>query len=53
MIILDSKAQLIVDVVSKVAQGKIRIVNAAKLLKSLAVPLNVTLLSTCPHFAVA
>lgn len=32
MIILDSKAQLIVDVISKVAQGKIRIVNAAKLL---------------------
>lgn len=32
MIILDSKAQLIVDVISKVAQGRIRIVNAAKLL---------------------
>ena len=32
MIILDSKAQLIVDVIAKVEQGKISIANAAKLL---------------------
>ena len=32
MIILDSKAQLTVDVISKVVQGKIRPINAAKLL---------------------
>ena len=32
MIIMDSKAQLTVDVISKVAQGKISVINAAKLL---------------------
>jgi transposase len=32
MIVMDSKAQLTVDVISKVAQGKMSIVNAAKLL---------------------
>ena len=32
MIIMDSKAQLTVDIISKVAQGKINIINAAKLL---------------------
>jgi len=32
MIIMDSKAQLTVDVIAKVAQGKVSIINAAKLL---------------------
>jgi predicted DNA-binding transcriptional regulator YafY len=32
MITMDSKAQLTVDIIAKVAQGKITIVNAAKLL---------------------
>ena len=32
MIILDSKAQLTVDIITKVAEGKISIINAAKLL---------------------
>jgi transposase len=32
MILMDSKAQLTVDIISKVAQGKINIINAAKLL---------------------
>ena len=32
MITMDSKAQLTVDIVAKVAEGKIDIVNAAKLL---------------------
>jgi hypothetical protein len=32
MIIMDSKAQLIVDVNSKVAQGKVSVINATKLL---------------------
>ena len=32
MIIMDSKTQLTVDIVAKVAEGKIDIVNAAKLL---------------------
>lgn len=32
MIIMDSKAQLTVDVIAKVAQGKVSVINAAKLL---------------------
>ena len=32
MIVMDSKAQLTVDIISKVAQGKISIINAAKVL---------------------
>ena len=32
MILMDSKAQLTVDIISKVAQGKVTIINAAKLL---------------------
>ena len=32
MIIMDSKAQLSVDIIAKVAEGKIDIVNASKLL---------------------
>ncbi len=32
MIVMDSKAQLTVDVIAKVAQGKVSIINAAKLL---------------------
>ena len=32
MIIMDSKAQLTVDVIAKVAEGKMSIINAAKLL---------------------
>ena len=32
MIVMDSKAQLTVDTIAKVAEGKIDIVNAAKLL---------------------
>ncbi|SEN19786.1 hypothetical protein SAMN05216325_1103 [Nitrosomonas marina] len=32
MIIMDSKAQLTVDVIAKVSQGKVSIINAVKLL---------------------
>ena len=32
MIVMDSKAQLTVDVIAKVAQGKVSILNATKLL---------------------
>ena len=32
MIFMDSKAQLTVDIIAKVAQGKLSIINAAKLL---------------------
>jgi hypothetical protein len=32
MIIMDSKAQLTVDVISKVTQGRMSVINAAKLL---------------------
>jgi hypothetical protein len=42
MIAMDSKAQLTVDIVAKVAEGKIDIVNAAKLLgKSNAISRNI------------
>ena len=33
MIVMESKVQLTVDTIAKVAEGKIDIVNAAKLLK--------------------
>ncbi len=32
MVIMDSKAQLTVDIIAKIAQGKLSIINAAKLL---------------------
>jgi transposase len=40
MIIMDSKAQLTVDVISKVTQGKVSIINAAKLLNKSRRPIE-------------